>query len=129
MYIDASALFKLYVIEPDSELVAQLLDADAASATSALTVVELRRNLARRLAAANLAAARRELARDWRLLDIVEVDDAVCRRAAEIGEETLVRTLDAIHLSSAERTGGPLLTFDLHQVAAARAIGVPVVDV
>lgn len=127
MYVDSSALVKLYVVEPESEEVQRLLDEAGLAATVRVTLVEVRRNLARRLAARDLAAARSELEADWALLEIVEVDAALCERAAEIAEATGVRSLDAIHVSAAERVGASLLTYDVRQAEAARELGLTVV--
>ena len=51
--------------------------------------------------------------------------------AASIAEQTLCRSLDAIHLASARRAGRAttLLTFDVRQARAAREIGMSVIGV
>ncbi len=48
-YVDTSALLKRYVKEPDSSVAVELLDSDPVLASSWITAVELRRNLARLL--------------------------------------------------------------------------------
>jgi predicted nucleic acid-binding protein len=53
----------------------------------------------------------------------------VCRTAATIGEVLGVRSLDALHLASAQELqipGLPFLTFDLRQAQAARSLGLTV---
>ena len=46
-YVDSSALLKMYVEEADSDVADQLLAADPVLVTSWVTLVEVRRNLAR----------------------------------------------------------------------------------
>ncbi|MFN8186599.1 MAG: type II toxin-antitoxin system VapC family toxin [Gaiellales bacterium] len=131
LYVDSSALLKRYVDEPDSDACEALLRADADLVTGRHTVIEVRRNLARLLEAADLAAAREQLVEDLRSFSLVELDAVTCEGAATIAELTGVRTLDALHLACARRVGGnelPLLTYDLRQAQAARALGMTVVS-
>jgi PIN domain len=77
-----------------------------------------------------LAAARSAFAADLEVLSIIELDAVTCEGAAAVAEVTGVRTLDALHLSAAQRVGGravPFLTFDRRQAQAARALGLTVV--
>lgn len=129
-YVDASALMKRYIEEPDSALAERWLQADPVLVTSWITLVEVRRNLARLLKGAALSAARAQLDRDLDLFAVVSVDETVCRAAADVGEVLGVRSLDAVHLASAQRlqvTGLAFLTFDLRQAQAARSMGFTVV--
>lgn len=131
-YVDASALMKRYVDEPDSVVAERWLDADAVLVTSWVTLVEVRRNLARLLQGAALASARAQLDRDLDAFALVAVDEVVCRSAADIGEVLSVRSLDAVHLASAQRlqvAGLVFLTFDLRQAQAARSLGFAVAGV
>lgn len=60
---------------------------------------------------------------------VVEVRETVCRAAARLGEELGDRSLDAIHLASAQRLLTPelmFITFDLRQAQAARSLGLRV---
>lgn len=130
LYVDASALLKRYIDEPDSETAEALLRSDPALLTARHTVVEVRRNLARLLDETDTAAARSAFRRDLRAFSIVELDEVTCETAAGIAELTGVRTLDALHLAAAQRVGGPavpFLTFDLRQAQAARSLGLTVV--
>ncbi len=125
-YVDASALLKRYVAEPDSEVADRLLATDPVLVTSWITLVEVRRNLRRLLSGAHLAAARAQLDVDLDGFALVSVDEAVCRSAADIGEVLGVRSLDALHLASAQRlqvAGLVFLTFDLRQAQGARSLG------
>ena len=125
-YVDSSALLKRYIAEPDSDLADRLLAADPVLVTSWITLVEVRRNLARVLAPADLPDIRRQFERDLDEFALVIVDQIVCETAAEIGEVLGVRTLDALHLASARRLQVPglaFITFDLRQAQAARSMG------
>jgi uncharacterized protein len=128
LYADSSALLKRYVDEPDSDRAVELLVSDPEVVTGRHTVVEVRRNLARLLPAPAATAARSSFAADLESFAIVELDAATCELAATIGEQTGVRTLDALHLGAARRLGTALtfLTFDVRQAQAARALGLTV---
>jgi predicted nucleic acid-binding protein len=126
LYVDSSALVKRYVSEPDSPRARELLAADDERVTARHTVVEVRRALARLLDGRELRQARVAFERDLDTFAIVELDEATCELAATTAERTGARTLDALHLGAAQRVGGQaitLLTFDVRQAQAARALG------
>jgi uncharacterized protein len=129
LYVDSSALLKRYVDEHDSDAAVGLLATDPVLVTSRVTEVEVRRNLARLLDGADLTAARRQFGADLDAFALVSLDAVTCNEAARIAEETLCRSLDALHLASAVRAGRAttLLTFDLKQAQAARRVGITVV--
>ncbi|MDO8389890.1 MAG: type II toxin-antitoxin system VapC family toxin [Actinomycetota bacterium] len=125
-YVDSSALLKRYVNEADSDIAERLLGADVVLVTSWITLVEVRRNLARLVEPAELPALRQQLLHDLDGFALVSVDEVVCAAAAEIGEHLGVRTLDAVHLACAQRLMVPgltFITFDLRQAQAARSLG------
>lgn len=129
-YVDSSALLKRYFPEPDSSVADRLLLSDAVLVTSWVTLIEVQRNLARVLKGAELRDAKQQLAADLDAMALVAVDEAVCRAAAQIGEQLAVRSLDAIHLASAQRLVIPglrFVTFDLRQAQAGRSLGFTVV--
>ncbi len=132
LYVDSSAFLKRYVDEPDSELAEELLLADPNWVTAAHTEVEVRRNLARLLRGPALAEARQHFEQDWARTTVIALDPSTCRRAVEMSETTLSRSLDALHLAAAERVlaapnGLRVITFDLRFSAAARGLGLAVV--
>lgn len=129
LYVDSSALLKRYVDEHDSEASDRLMSSDPVLVTSRLTEIEVRRNLARLLADSSLDSARRQFAADLDAFALVAVDAVCCNEAARIGEQTLCRSLDAIHLASAIRVGRAtsLLTFDVRQARIARTLGLTVI--
>ncbi len=129
IYVDTSAMLKLYVDESDSERVESLLALDREWYTGRLTLVEVRRNLARILP--DLGSRQRALAafaRDFERAHVIELDAATCEAAAAIAESTGSKSLDAMHLACALRSGAgrqAFLTFDRGQAQAARALGFP----
>jgi predicted nucleic acid-binding protein len=130
LYVDASALLKRYVQEPESDQAEKLLLADPTWVTARHTWVEVRRNLAGLLRGRSLATARTQFEADWKRTHVVELDETTCHLAADLAEVTGLRTLDALHLAALRRAGGSaltLLTFDLRQAQAARQLGVSVV--
>jgi predicted nucleic acid-binding protein len=119
-YVDASALFKLVLPEPESETLEAAL-AEWRWLSSTLLEVELVLAVRRRKPS-EVEAARRVLATG----ELVEIGAAV-RRAA--GELDGLRSLDAIHLATALSLGdhvGAFFTYDQRLIAAARAHGLPV---
>ena len=131
LYVDASALMKRYVDERDSDVAEQLMGTDPVLVTSHLTEVELRRNLARLLDGEDLLRTRRQVQADLDAFALVSLDATTCSEAARIAEQTLCRSLDALHIAAARRTGGRtvLLTFDVRQAQAARSAGLTVIGV
>jgi uncharacterized protein len=129
LYVDSSALLKRYIDEPDSDAAALILQSDPVLVTSWVTVVEIRRNISRLLSGADRLAALRNAERDFDAMALMSCDGSVCTAAASIGETLGVRSLDAIHLASAQRLMIESLgfaTFDLRQGQAARALGLRV---
>lgn len=125
-YVDSSALLKRYFAEPDASVAQRLLLSDSVLVTSWITMVEVRRNLARVLSGSELREAKEQFSVDLDAIALVAVDEVVCRSAAQIGEQLAVRSLDAVHLASAQRLAIPSLpfiTFDLRQAQAARSLG------
>jgi len=126
VYVDASALLKRYVDEPDRDAGEEILFADTEWVTARHTFVEVQRNLARLLEGPAFAHARDDFLVDWDRMVVVELDESTCNRAAELSVTLGVRTLDALHLAAAHRVGGvalPFVTFDLRQAQAARSLG------
>ena len=125
-YVDSSALLKRYIDETDSDVAERYLNADPVLITSWVTVVEVRRNLARMLSGQNLIATQAQFTIDLDAIAMISCDGAVAVAAGDIGETLGVRSLDAIHLASAQRLridSLTFLTFDLRQAQAARSLG------
>lgn len=129
LYVDSSALLKRYVDEHDSAAAVELMATDPVLATSRITEVEVRRNLSRLLRDGALDSARRQFTIDLDAFALISVDAVVCNEAARVAEQTLCRSLDALHVASAVRAGAStvMLTFDIRQARTARAMGLRVI--
>lgn len=125
-YVDTSALLKRYVEEFDSEVAHEFLAADPVLVTSWVTLIELRRNLARLIEGPKQPAVQAQVTADLDAFAMIACDEVTAHLAANIGETLGVRSLDAIHLASAKRLQADnlvFLTFDLRQAQAARSLG------
>jgi predicted nucleic acid-binding protein len=126
IYVDTSALLKRYLEEPDSDAAEAFLAGDIAWFSGRHTYVEMRRNLARAVSGEELVTIRDVFESDWRRTTIVELDEITCRLAADIGEQTGLRSLDSLHIGAAIRVGPDVLsflTFDVRQAQIARQMG------
>jgi predicted nucleic acid-binding protein len=121
-YADASALAKLVIREPESDAV-QAYAAAHTLVTSELSLVEVVRAVKiARPDPERVAEAERLI----NSLDRAGVSRAVIGRAAELASVDL-RSLDAIHLATAERVGAAeMLTYDRRLAAAAHELGMRV---
>lgn len=122
VYLDASALVKLIVAEPESEALRRFLQQHPIRVSCALARVEVPRAVAGHGDAARLRA--RELLDRIRMLAL---DDTLLDDAANLSPEVL-RSLDAIHVAAARSFGASLevfVTYDLRMIAAAVAAGLP----
>lgn len=126
IYLDTAALMKLVRRESESDALADWLDArpDAVWLTSVLTEVELPRAL-RRVEPALLPEVPALLERTARY----EIDRTVRATAANYEVDTL-RSLDAIHLATAQVVLGTrisaFVTYDRRLLDAAGNAGMPV---
>ncbi len=138
-YFDTSVVVKRYVSESGSAVTRRLLRRHAVL-SSVLTPVELLSALRRRrsrgeLTADQFASVVRELRADrpyWWLLDI---DAQVLTRAEQLLKDGPLRTLDALHVASAQLaatmsgTAFPFVTADGRQRDAASHAGFDVIVV
>ncbi len=122
-YLDSSAIVKTIIREPESAGLRRFLRRYAVHAASSLVRAEVLRAV-RRVDSAAVPRVRQALAR-LVLLDLTE-ETLV---AAGMLEPATLRTLDAIHLVSAQRLVpqlGALVTYDQRMASAASDIGLPV---
>ncbi len=137
VYLDASALVKLYVAEPGSAEVADLLSRAEAAVTAVITRVEVTAALARaarlgRVSQAEAARALEAFGADWANLVRVRITEDLTARAASLAWEHGLRGYDAVHLAAAlvfrEASGEELLlaTYDRNLGEAARKAGLKV---
>lgn len=104
-YCDTSSLIKLYVDEPGSDTVRQLLRDAGQIATSAVAYVEIRAALARlrrerRTTPTVFARIKQAFDADWEATIVVRADADIVRAAGDLAERHHLRALDAIHLAS-----------------------------
>ena len=133
-YFDTSALVKRYVDEAGRREVLQLLRRHQC-VTSVVLPLEFRSALRRRTTDGSLDARRipeilKRFAADREFWALIEVTSEVLQAAEKLVAGHPLRTLDAIHLASAElfadRLAGAELAFvsaDARQTAVAAAIG------
>ena len=122
-YVDASALTKLVLDEPWSAAMRRWYVEAERVACSVVGLVETRRAVVRR------DGDRRNLDLVLRSVVGLELDSFVIQTAAALRPASL-RTLDAIHLASAQGLASELeafVTYDDRLAEAARAVGLPVV--
>jgi uncharacterized protein len=125
IYLDSSAIVKLAVREPESAALRRYLRGRRPRVSSALARAEVMRALLGKGEAAR-KAGRRVLGD----LDLLRLNHRVLDLAGELLPFEL-RTLDAIHLATAQRLGvdlGRLCTYDGRMRDAAEELGIAVVS-
>jgi len=129
LFLDTSALLKRYVDEDGTALVLGLMEQDRAWAASALAHTEAAITLCHGdLPEGASTRQRQRLRSDWERFLVVPLDASCLIRAAEIGCERSLRTLDAIHLATAVSIGedlGAVVTYDHRMVEGATKLGLP----
>ena len=106
VYFDASALVKLLVEEPGSDIAAALWDGCDIAVSSRLTYPEVAAALASAgrsgdLSEASLAACERDWEDYWGAMRPVELSEQVQRVAGGLAKRHRLRGADAVHLASA----------------------------
>jgi uncharacterized protein len=111
-YFDTSAVVPLLVAEAGSARAASLWDGADRVVSVRLIYPETRAALAQaerlgRLTARQLRDAVTGFDSLFEEIDLVEVDDALARRAGELAEVRRLRGYDAVHLAAADRVHDP----------------------
>ncbi len=106
LYLDTSALVKLYIEEQGSTAVAKAVGRAAAAVTARITYAEARAAFARHTRAGGLTSSElrrvvRQFDEEWGQYSLVEVTDAVVRRAGGFAERHKLRGYDAVQLAAA----------------------------
>ena len=138
LYLDTSAFIKLYVNEPNADVVrAAVAGADQVHAHW-VAYPEMRSALARlhrmgRQDAKTFDQCKREFERDWDLISPILPDEHILRRSGELAEHFGLRGYDSVHLAAAESLrvgqGADLLrfaSFDERLNQSAAELGLPV---
>lgn len=106
LYLDTSALVKIFAEEPGREDVIRAVASADVSSVSTLAYVEARAALARRwregsLSASDYRRSVRDMDREWPQFLRLEVAESIIMAAADLVEPHQLRAADAIHLASA----------------------------
>jgi predicted nucleic acid-binding protein len=106
LYLDTSALVKLYVEEEGSSLIRQAVAEADTVATTIIAYVEAHAAFARRqrektISLSDYRQIIRDFKADWRRYLVLEVTERLVERAEELAEDHHLRAYDAIHLASA----------------------------
>lgn len=137
LYLDTSALVKLYVREQGSAAVVRAVGEVDVVATSRVAYPEARAAFARRhregaLSAVGLRRAIQALDTDMSAFAVIELSEGVAHRAGDLADHHALRGFDAIHLASAlelsQMVGAPPIfyAFDVRLANAAASAGLTV---
>ena len=137
LYLDTSALVKLFMDEADTRLITRLLqDADAVF-THTITYAESRAALAkavrmRRISDAMHRDYKAALEVYWKKLDLIEPHMAHIRQAGELAEIYGLRGYDSVHLAAAvwlyeQSASLTFACFDQHLNKAASMLGMEII--
>ena len=105
-YLDTSTLVKLYIEEPESQGVKNIVDVSEAVATSLVAYAEARAAFARRFrekafTKAQYKKLKDSFHKDWDHFLVIMITKEISFLAGELAEKHSLRGFDAIHLSSA----------------------------
>jgi predicted nucleic acid-binding protein len=107
-YLDTSAFVPLLIDDPTSQTCRRFWDDTNVIVSSRLLYVETAAALAQaqrlgRLTEDEHLRCRRRLEEMWSAMDVIEVDEQVIIRAAELAHRLSLRGYDAVHCASAEQ--------------------------
>lgn len=125
VYLDASALVKLVLPEPESPALVEALAGEPPLVTSIVGWIETHRAVR---AATDEAELHRGVATLFEQVALIEVSQRVAYATLNLQPRTL-RTLDAVHLATALTLGQELdafVVYDHRLAEAARQAGLPV---
>ncbi|GAB6041924.1 type II toxin-antitoxin system VapC family toxin [Endothiovibrio diazotrophicus] len=142
LYLDTSALLKIYVDEHHADVVRRYATRAAVSACHLITYTETRSALAgklrkRQIDTNTLAACVAELDRTWSYFEHIDVFFPLIRHAGELAERFGLRGFDALHLASAkvlyesagDQTAFFFACFDSRLNAAASQLDIPLIRI
>ena len=119
LYLDTSALVKLYADEPGSRLVREAVRSAQLGVCHLIAYAETRAALARKRRIGEFNgrqwdSCKRELERTWPRFERMGVDEALVRHAGNLADRFGLRGYDSVHLAAAEtvfRVAGPSVEF------------------
>jgi uncharacterized protein len=128
-YVDSSVVISAFDLL-DARQSDDLISGEQPLFTSMLVYVEVIRNLARLESFSGSQSVEEEFENLFARMSIIEIDDLVWSRAADVARASGVKSLDAVHLAAASALGDSALefaTFDRRLAVAARNLGMVVV--
>ena len=141
LYLDTSALVKMFADEPGALAVRSAVTAADGCFTHLIAYAETRAAFAKALRVgretpALLVEHKREFETFWKSLGVLVPDEGVVRRAGDLAEQFGLRGYDSVHLAAAEQVynaaGRPgafaLAAYDQRLLASAEALGLQVLD-
>lgn len=122
LYLDTSALIRIYTQEPDYQHVIQEKQQSSGVICHEITYVEALAALAGRRARRLLSVRQHQLAvtafqNDWPTFRHVSIDQQLLQDAAALAQAHTLRGYDAVHLAAAQAVsplGLQFMTFDTH---------------
>lgn len=136
LYLDTSALVKLYADEAHSDTVREAVGQAEFRGCHIVGYAEACAAIARRarenrVADSELAAKIGELTRDWNDLDVIEATWPLIHKAGQLAVRFGLRGYDSVHLAAAEAVGNRVegtgdfrfAVFDAALATAARQMG------
>jgi predicted nucleic acid-binding protein len=142
LYFDTSALLRLYIDEPNSDSVRDLYSEAGFACTHLIAYVELLAGVAKGQSLGRFTAERQvrllaDMEIGWRQLEVVEIDEALARRAGQLALRHVLRGFDAVHIAAAERVMAEtprtarfgFVGFDLRMRSTAESLGMDVLPV
>lgn len=138
LYLDTSALVKLYLDEPGREAVTAAVARERVVATQELAYIETHAAFSRaeresRLTHADLDRLRDEFERDWPSYLVMKVSQPLLEQAVKLVDSFALRAYDAVHLAAAVTLSREtdetvsFACFDRRLNRAAEVLGMPVV--
>lgn len=138
LYLDTSALVKLYLDEPGRKAITAAVSNETAVATQEIAYIEAHAAFSRadregRLSHSELERLRGDFDRDWPSYLVIRVSQPLLERAVKLVDSFALRAYDAMHLSAAqtlaEESDEPLLfaCFDRRLSRAAEVLGMALV--
>jgi uncharacterized protein len=107
VYLDTSAMLKLYVNEPGARQVRAAVATASGVYSHLIAYAEMCAAFSKaarmgRISAAALKRHRRELDNDWRQYNVLTPDERMIRRAGDLIDRFGLRGYDGVHLAAAE---------------------------
>jgi predicted nucleic acid-binding protein len=134
VYLDTSALVKLFVNEPETTIVADALNVASAVFTHMITYAEARAALAKaarmkRITDKHHTSYKAALENYWDNLEVITLNLPLIKRAGNLAEIHALRGYDSIHLAAAELVAlqnveVTFACFDKNLNKAANALGI-----